>query len=177
MTLDQPYPVTRVEVWNRQGCCEDRFVGAVISLFDQNDDEFFTETFGSSAKTFEINVQATDVGVPVDGSWQHPLVSNSLGQYFVYDTDTWKQDFSAVPTSTSGSVVDVKQCRDGKEVWSGQVKVWPEIPNHQGKGYDLPPAGRRNSGSSKGQWKKHDYVVKVSLHYSTFHTLNAAGSL
>ena len=89
-------------------------------------------------------------GVPVDGSWVHPYVLNSLGKYFKYDKDQWEQYFG-----TPGGVVDVKQCRDGAKVWIGEVKIWSVVPDAN---------GRRNSGSDRGQWEEHDYVVKVCVY-------------
>ena len=88
-------------------------------------------------------------GVSVDGSWVHPRQSNSLGKYFKYDKVQWAIYFG---TPILGGVVDVKQCRDGAKVWNGKVKVWPVNPDGN---------GRRNSGSARGQWEEHDYVVKV----------------
>ena len=91
--------------------------------------------------------------IPVDGSWQHPDVPNSLGMYFKYDINKWKEYFG---TATSGSLVQVKQCRSGAEVWNGEVIIWPAENNR-------PPHGRRNNGASQGQWEKDDYVIKVSV--------------
>ena len=52
--MDQPYLVTRIEVWNRIDCCQDRLIGAVISLIDQNGNEFFNKEFGSNNLRMDI---------------------------------------------------------------------------------------------------------------------------
>lgn len=103
------------------------------------------------------------VGLSVDGSWLHPDQPDSLGKYFSYDADLWNHYFGTVLVSTQGTQVAVKQCRDGAEIWTGEVSIWPNIPNF--KGHELPPSGRRNVGANKGQWEKHDYVVKVQLKF------------
>jgi hypothetical protein len=47
-------------------------------------------------------------------------------------------------------VENVKQCRDGTELWTGQVKIAPGVSSY----------GRRSSGYAAGQWGQHDYIVK-----------------
>ena len=171
MTLNKPYLVTRIEVWNRNDQYGARTNGAVIALINQDDVIIFTKTFGTSERKMDItptpvnidpsNLQRIgndDVGVPVDGSWQHPTNSNSLGLYFKYDIEKWRQYFGTAPTSVT--VVQVKQCRNGAEVWSGQVMIAPSSSNGD---IHYAPHGRRNSGQSNGQWEKYDYVVKVSV--------------
>ena len=53
-----------------------------------------------------------------------------------------------------GSVDDgklkVKQCRNGEEIWSGEVRIW--------RGGDQPH-GRRNSGAAVGQWETGDEII------------------
>jgi hypothetical protein len=47
-------------------------------------------------------------------------------------------------------IENVKQCRDGTELWTGQVEIIPGVS----------PYGRRSSGYTAGQWGQHDYIVK-----------------
>ena len=101
-----------------------------------------------------IEVWMIPNGIPVDGSWRHPTVSNSLGKYFKYDPDQWAQYFGP-----GTGTFDVKQCRDGAKVWEGEVIIWPDSDSrHNGAAI-----GRRNPSplAGQGQWEKHDYVVKV----------------
>ena len=90
-----------------------------------------------------LEVKPKPNGIPVDGSWEHP--DGSTSKYFEYDKDQWEQYFG---TWSYKAVVDVKQCRDGAEVWNGEVQI-----------FNI--SGRRNSGYAQGQWEEHDYVVKV----------------
>ena len=61
-----------------------------------------------------------------------------------------------------GSIINVKQCRDGHEIWQGQVKV--EI--YRGYGY-IEKRVYRKYGASNGQWgagvSSSSYAAQILL--------------
>ena len=74
----------------------------------------------------------------------------SPGVLFSFDIGEWNLYFhiSLKPGNGVSQSLDVKQCRNGAEIWRGKVMV-----------YDWSK-GRRQNGSANGQWKAKDYVVK-----------------
>jgi len=72
--------------------------------------------------------------------------SGTTGQYLNFDAPSgW----------TSHQAVDVKQCRNGQTIWSGRIMWW----NNQNGGTSGNSHGRRDSGSSSGQWQVGDTVT------------------
>eukprot|EP00956_Cyclotella_meneghiniana_P032975 scaffold92573_cov106-Cyclotella_meneghiniana.AAC.2 len=71
-------------------------------------------------------------------------------KYFGFDTSAWTQFFGfEAPGCHGGRAANVKQCRDGQEIWRGPVNV---CPNNS--------VGRRWTNPHVAQWKANDYLVK-----------------
>ena len=75
------------------------------------------------------------------------------GKYFEFEREKWLDYFGITGGGTK--VEDVKQCRNGATVWSGDVRVWGLNSN------DHELHGRRNSGEASGDWGENDYLVTV----------------
>ena len=84
-------------------------------------------------------------GVDIIGSWNDEERFKH-GKYF----KTTSPNAFHLSTSTT---LNVKQCRNGVEVWHGIIRVWPGV----GLVYDH---GRRESDVANGQWRNNDRIVK-----------------
>lgn len=76
----------------------------------------------------------------------------TTGKYFKRDIAAWDTYFGKSTGGSRSYYEYVKQCRDGQEVWNGQVRLF--------KSYSMGGLGHRSSRASSGQWQSQDYVVK-----------------
>jgi len=106
---------------------------------------------GFSVAQQNVNVQAGVKAVSCEGAGGRVVKKDSVvvtrvtynGRYFYFDKQKWKIHFG------SAKVVNVRQFRGGRLIWSGQVQTWSYH-------------GRRNpyNSSKAGQWKVGDVIKK-----------------
>jgi hypothetical protein len=84
----------------------------------------------------------------------------NVGKYFTYSYDAFKAYFGASAT-ISGTVFNVKQCRNRQQIWEGQIMVFAAA---QGVNTGWTGAGssygRYSSTASRGDWQTNDIIVK-----------------
>ena len=56
--MDKPYLATRIEVWNRQDCCQGLLSGAVISLINPYNDVLASWTTGNTTDVMQLQFAA-----------------------------------------------------------------------------------------------------------------------
>ena len=88
-----------------------------------------------------LRVNPTNKGAPV-------------GSYFLYSEAGWSDVFGVL---THSGTYEVKQCRDGTQVWSGQVIVWLGTRTNK-----VPAHGRRDPYSSASVFQTGDDLVPIS---------------
>ena len=97
----------------------------------------------------------------------------SLGQYFVFDPTAWVANFGSFVDSMSVAN-DVKVCRSGVEIWSGDVTVFePTLTAFSGT--VTTHIGRRGgsdlTASAAGDWEANDVIVPSSTSCPEFYDI------
>jgi len=78
---------------------------------------------------------------------------SSNGKYFFIDWKEWMTNNGT--SSGTGRMLDIRQCRDGGEVWAGAMTVWNKVMDDQAVGNSV---GRRSVGAKGSQWQAGDKI-------------------
>jgi len=152
-TLDTPTCINTIEVRNRHNCCQDRIVGAGISILNQGT-EIWTDTFDVNMMKYKWNLAGSQVQDNCEG-WSVDTKHMVDGTCYLgaFDNKEVKKTFSGLnPTCTYK--------------WSAMIDTWASVDNEpmtftlNGQSHSF---GTRGAGDCANGWTQypHSFGTKV----------------
>ncbi len=162
ITLKNEVPITKIEIVNRKDCCQDRIVGATLTITDSSGAQTYTTTIQEilpkytitpSAKGKVIQLQRPDGGKPLNIAEFKIYVKKSSSETYPKPTE-WKcvgDNDAPLSKNSAGDIqcmsADGKNCVSGKctdNILSPPSPIKPLVCGDEHKkqwgitGYDKP---------------------------------------